>query len=183
MDDSGFDRNLLALQAVRIAGPIPALVLGSDDRTERREELDRDEDPLADHRMFSHDGELLWGEWSRFLEDVAGDADLADVVQERAIFHQPQLFTGQTEPPPDIDGELRRLTRMRLGVAVLGIERGRQRADGGDIALLLLLTPPFVLTKQGLADLRRNVRRQHRRTAEDDQHADVIVVPTLQEQR
>src|SRR2546421_621158 len=149
MDDPGFDRNLLALQAIGIAGPIPALVFGSNDGTERRQELDRGEDPLADYRMLPHDGELFWRERSRLLEDIAGDADLADVVQQRAILQQAQLFAGQPQPPPDIDGELGGLPRMRLRVAVLGVQRRRQRADGGDIALLLLLPSAFVFTKQG----------------------------------
>src|SRR5438067_5225495 len=83
-DDPRLERDLLAALAVRIAGAVPVLVAGADDRTHVLEPLDRRDDPLAELGVRLHQRPLLGGQAARLGEDRRGDADLADVVEEGA---------------------------------------------------------------------------------------------------
>src|SRR5205814_1018232 len=67
----------LALQPVRIAGPVPPLVRVADDRHDRAEELDGFEDPRPEERVLLHDLPLLGSERTTLREDRRGHADLA----------------------------------------------------------------------------------------------------------
>src|SRR6185503_20373489 len=83
-DDPGLDRNLLAGLAVGIAGAVPALMAPADDRPHLRETLDRREDPLAELGVRLDHAPLLRRQRPRLEQDARRDADLADVVEERA---------------------------------------------------------------------------------------------------
>src|SRR2546421_12405927 len=156
MDDARLDRNRLALEAIRVSRAVPSLVRGADDRTERSEEWHRGEDALADHRVLAHDGEFFRRERPRFLEDVARDADLADVMEEGAVFQQTKLLALQPEPLANIDGQLSGFPGVRLRVPVFRVKGGRQRPDGRHVALFLLPASRLVLVEQGSADAGRD---------------------------
>src|SRR4051794_12482100 len=91
-DDAGPDRDLLALQAVRVAAAVEALVLAADDASHRAEARDRSQDALADDRVGLHDLELVVGQLGGLVEDVVGDGDLADVVQQRGVANAVTAF-------------------------------------------------------------------------------------------
>jgi len=55
-------------------------VFSPNDGAERGKERHRGEDPFADHRVLAHDGKFFGRQRPGLLQDVAGDADLADVV-------------------------------------------------------------------------------------------------------
>ena len=84
VDDAGEQRDLVAPQAVRIAAPVRLLVVQLDDRQVRLEERHRPEDLRAEHGMALDDLEFVVGERAGLAEDGVADADLADVVQQRA---------------------------------------------------------------------------------------------------
>ena len=86
MDDAGLDGDVLALETVRIAAAVPALVLGPHHGANPVEEGHGRHDPLADDGVLAHDGRLLLVERAGLVQDIAGNADLPDVVQQRAIF-------------------------------------------------------------------------------------------------
>lgn len=71
-----------------VAAAIPALVVPQRDLGGHLEHRDLGvaQDLRADARMGVHDGALLFGEAARLLEDVVGDADLADVVHGGRLF-------------------------------------------------------------------------------------------------
>src|SRR6202171_2686615 len=78
MDDARLDGDLLAAEPVRVATAIPSFMLRADDGADAAKEGDRGDDAFTNHRMFPHDGRLLLIQRSRFVEDVPGDAYLAD---------------------------------------------------------------------------------------------------------
>ena len=55
--------------------------------------------------MFPDDGSFLVIEWTWFVEDVAGDADLADIVQQRAVLEKSQSLLGKPKPLADRPGQ------------------------------------------------------------------------------
>ena len=84
-DDARDQRNVVAVQAVRIAGAVVLLVMAERDDRAHRQVLRRAalQDVVADARVRAH--HLLLGLRQRaFLQqDRVGDADLADVVHRR----------------------------------------------------------------------------------------------------
>ena len=106
MNDPRFDGDLLTLQPIGIPGAIPPLVLSPDDGAERGQERDRGKDAFTNDGVFAHDGELFRRERTGFLEDVPGNADLSDVVEQRSILQQAQRIALQAEPPTNVDREL-----------------------------------------------------------------------------
>src|SRR5207253_6521052 len=100
-DDARAERDLLAGEAVRIAATVPALVARADDRRDVRERLDRREDPLADDRVRAHHRPLLVVERRALVQHRLRDADLADVVEERAELDRLDELLAGAEPPGD----------------------------------------------------------------------------------
>ena len=64
-------------------------------------------------------------------EDLAGNADLADVVQEGAVAESIQLGAGDAKAPADRGGEIGDLVGMVGGVGVLQLDRIGEDTDGG----------------------------------------------------
>ena len=83
-DDARLERDVLAGDAVGVAAAVPALVTVADDRPHDLEPVDRRDDPLAELRMGLDELPLGGGQPARLREHVARDADLADVVEQRA---------------------------------------------------------------------------------------------------
>ncbi len=87
-DDSRFERDLLAGDAVGIAAAVPSLVMSERDSGGHFDHgvvaelaLDGDECFAADLGVFLHDSALFRIELSGLEENAVGDSDLADVVQ------------------------------------------------------------------------------------------------------
>ncbi len=88
---------VVAGEAVGVAAAVPALVRGADRLADRREIVDRRDDALADDRVLRHHGELLVGELVGLVEDVPGDPDLADVVEDARVLQVAQLGLVEAE--------------------------------------------------------------------------------------
>src|SRR2546430_369691 len=74
----------VSAQAVRVSAAIGPLVVQLDDRDVAGEERDRSQDAGAENRVLLDDIELGTGQRARLAQDIVGDPDLADVVQEGA---------------------------------------------------------------------------------------------------
>ena len=75
-----------AASAVRVALAVPALVVRADDvEPVALEERDAAEHLLAEHRVRLHQAPLVLGRAARLPEDLVGDPDLADVVEQEAV--------------------------------------------------------------------------------------------------
>src|SRR5919202_1503181 len=90
-DDPRGQRDRIAVEAVRIAPPVDALVAPARDLPHDRRQIDLGEDVLRQDRVLAHDLPFLFVERLRLLEDPLGDADLADIVQKRADFDRVEL--------------------------------------------------------------------------------------------
>src|SRR6185312_9231615 len=91
----GRARDRLACEAVRIAGPVPALVRVTHDRHHALEEADRLEDARAEQWMLADDRELFRREWAVLAEDRCGDADLPERMEQRRVAEVAQLVGSQ----------------------------------------------------------------------------------------
>ena len=186
VDDPRLDRDLLALEAVRIATAVPPFVLGPDHWANPIEEGDGGDDPLTDDGVFAHDRRLLVIERPGLVEDVAGYPDLADVVQEGAVFEEPKPLRVKIQATPDRASQRRRLARVGFGVTILRVQRGGQRLDGRQIALLELqsaLLSELVLRPQRPAHQGGDIGTDHHRRCQQDHRARVKAVPPLDRER
>ena len=89
-----------------------------------------------DERVEAHLDPLLIAERRRLAQDPVGDADLADVVEERAQLHGRDLIGAKTELPRDRDRVEHRRGGVALGGAVLRLERPKERADHREVRFL-----------------------------------------------
>jgi hypothetical protein len=143
-EDARTDGDVGAADPIRVAGSVPVLVVVPDDRHDRIRKVDRREDLRADRRVQFH--LLVFGrrQFSRLVEDVFGNRDLARVVQQRCrldcfqglfVFHA--KLTGETHrallDPPDVP----------VRDFVFGIDGGRQRFDGRQIQRVELFEVSF----------------------------------------
>ena len=101
----------------------------------RLEEGDAAEHLLTERSVRLHQASLLRGQRAGFLEDLVGDSDLADVVEEEAVR---RALVGCNEPDPRRrrDGITLDSLRVRPRPRVLRLERARERRDGFLVGLL-----------------------------------------------
>jgi hypothetical protein len=128
-DDPGADRDVLAAQVARVAGPIPMLVVVADDRPEGGEGAERGADALSDLGMAPDEFPLVVIERTALRQDRIGDADLADVMEQGAIGDGIELGGREAEADPEPPGEEREPLAVMLGLGVLGLDGVRQRRD------------------------------------------------------
>ena len=127
--DPRLERDAVPLQPVRVAHPVEALVAATDDLADLGQLLDRPEDALAEDRMGLDDRPFLVGERPWLGEDRRGDADLADVVEERSELEALQGPRFETERLADLEREVGDPACMGRDVRVACLERVRERLD------------------------------------------------------
>ena len=96
-------------QPVRVALAVGPFVVQLDDRQVRREERHGPQDARAGHWMLLDRLEFLRGQRSRLAQHVVADADLADVVEQRAEPQRVEIVGRQ----PQLRGRRRRRSRSR----------------------------------------------------------------------
>ena len=106
-EDARVAVELLAGQAEVVAAAVEPLVVGAGGRGEVAEGADALEDPHGQRRVAAHLHPLLVVELARLVEDQVGDAELADVVQQRGAAQVAQLVAGCSR------ARRRRATAMR----------------------------------------------------------------------
>ena len=129
---------LLALQAVGVAAAVPALVVVADDGREVARHAQRVADALADLGVLAHDAELVVRQRAGLVEDVLGDADLADVVQQGAVGDALQLAVAQAHVGSQARRAIGQVAAVVLEPEVLGLDRVGQ----GDHDVVRLLHAP-----------------------------------------
>ena len=142
------DRNLFALEPVRIAGAVPLFVMAAHDRRHRIGELHALQNLGAHHRVDLHLLELFRRQAPGLGDDVLGHRQLADVVQQRRGSQGFQVVRSQVQFFADLDGvDLHALQMVVRGV-ILGFDGQRQRFDGAQVqgrhllgVLLFVLQP------------------------------------------
>jgi hypothetical protein len=99
------------------------------------QEGDATEHLLAEHGVRLHQRPLLRAQRSGLLEDVVRDPDLADVVEEEAVFGAGVFHELAPERAGELDGVVLDALRVNGCPAVLGLERRRERGHRLSVAL------------------------------------------------
>ncbi len=134
-DDVRRERHGIAAGPVGIATAVEALVMGVDDRDEIAERLDRREDRPAEGRVGLHDHPLLRGERGRLVENGVGNADLADVVQQRRELDPADLIRRELHLDRDDPRQGRDPGRVAPGVRIARVDRGGERLHRREVEL------------------------------------------------
>ena len=122
------ERDLLAGEAVRVAGAVPALVAGAHEPRDAAERGRGGDDALADQRVAADERPLVLVERPGLVEDRVGDRDLADVVQLGGVADAARPpRRRQAEPAGGRLGERRR--RRRGGRTSSGVRSASARSE------------------------------------------------------
>ena len=78
--------------------------------------------PLALDRVGLDDLPLARVELARLVDDLLGDRDLADVVQQRGKFHVSPSLQVEPESLGDVEREPDHVLAVRAGVGVIGLD-------------------------------------------------------------
>ena len=119
----------LAREPVGIAMSVPALVVPPDHlQPVAVQEVDVDEQLLAEHRVRPH--QLLLGDVERaaLLQHVIRDADLADVVEQEAVLDARIVEQRRLDRLRQLDRVALDPLRVRRGAEILRLERARERS-------------------------------------------------------
>ena len=120
----------VALEAARVAGAVPPLVVAVGDVERRAEELDRREQLVGELGVPAHDDPTPPRERTRLEQDAVGNAHLADVVQEHTAADVHEVVRADTHRPRQPRRQLRDARRVAVGLAVAQLERARPALEG-----------------------------------------------------
>ncbi len=134
-DDVRLDRDRVAGELLGVAGAIEALVVRGDDRHEVAQGLDGREDGAADRRVRAHEHPLVGGERPGLIQDRVGHADLADVMEQRAELHAPQLVTGHPHLVRDRSRQRSDPRGVAARVRIPRVDRCRERLHRCEVQL------------------------------------------------
>ena len=118
-------------KAVRVARAVGPLVVEANDQRHGLEAGNAPDHLGAPLRVQPHEATLVLVEPARLAEDVRGQAQLADVVEERAQLHLHELRTCQSEPLAHDRRGGGDLERVVVGVTVHLGQRLHKRANLG----------------------------------------------------
>jgi len=166
-DDGGVQGDGVALDVVGVALAVIALMVVQDGVLDVAVEVDVLDDLGADHGMLFDEGTLLRVQLGRLVEDGVVDADLADVVEQGLDADGVDVVGGKMHLLGDQGAVLLHPLGVADGVAVLGLDGGRQ---GVDQHVLLMLDLQVVF--EGVAGQQQ---RQH-----EQQHQVQAVVELVQ---
>ncbi len=98
-EDPRRQRDLLALQAARVAAAIPLFVVAIGDVQRHAQVGDRREQIVGEGRVLAHDRPLVVGERAGLEQNAVGDAHLADIVEQGAAPDMHQLGLANAHVP------------------------------------------------------------------------------------
>jgi len=113
--DASGERDLVAGEAIRVAGPVEALVLVADDRRRLGQQRQAAQHPFADEGVLAQHGALLVAQLARVRHQHRGYADRADVVEQRGEVQRAQVPVVEPERAAGLPGELGDPPRLRPG--------------------------------------------------------------------
>ena len=126
-------RNLLTFQPIGIAGSIPALVMRTDDGRDGIGKGDALQNFSADLSVDLDFLEFFGRKRSGLVDDVFGNRQLADVVQQSGSAQRFDLLFGETQFFGDLNREHAHALQMFVRSVVLGFNGQRQGFDGAQV--------------------------------------------------
>ncbi len=135
-EDTDRERNVRALQAVRIPRTIPSLLVVTNDRGHALHAVHKEQDLLSDHGMSQHHRPLLVRERPLLSENFIRHSDLANVVQQSGPADVSHLVVPAPHSPGQGFNPSRQFVAVRPRIGISGVNRARQREDSLEIRLL-----------------------------------------------
>ncbi len=122
-------RDVVADQALRIAAPVPPLVVGLGDhaRELQRRRAASEQQPRAERRVGLHQLLLVTVEPTRLQQHAIGDRELADVVQRGGFAQQRDALGGDAEALADLGRHLADPFGVLVGLVVAVLAGDRQQ--------------------------------------------------------
>ncbi len=131
--DAGADGDLCTVDAVGIAAAVVLLVMVSDDGHDRIREVDAFQNLGADQRVGFELFELFAGEFAGLGDDVFGDGQFADVVEQGGGLQRLQVLSGYAEFTAEFHGVDLDALQVVVGGMVLGVNRQCQSLNGAQV--------------------------------------------------
>ena len=147
------ERNLLAFQARRITLAVPSLVVAEDQRRHRIGKRHAADDFGADLRVDADLLEFFLRQRPGLRQDVLGNRQLADVVQQRRGLDALDLGLGHAERAREPGGVDLDAADVALRGLILGVDRQRQRLDGRQVQVRHLPHVPLLVLDAAHVDL------------------------------
>src|SRR5467141_4129976 len=97
LKDARGERNLCALQPVRVSGAVLLFMVVTNDRQHIAEGSQRRANSFPLDRVLLHDFSFLGSQWPGFEQDALRDGQLADIVYETASAQSEAQVLGQTQ--------------------------------------------------------------------------------------
>ena len=137
-DDPAAERDRVPAETTRIAFAVESLVM-LDDRVGPRPEppQDRRGDLRTFDRMSLHQSPFVIVQGSWLVQDRGRDGELADVVHERGPSQAVSVVLGELELLTEEVGEHPHALRVPASASIVGLQRHRERQDGGGRPALL----------------------------------------------
>ena len=164
-EDARPERNLFALQPLRIALAVPAFVVAEDQRRHRIRERHGADDLGADLRMDADLLELFLRQRAGLRQDVLRHGELADVVQQRRGLDALDLGVGHAEAARDAGRIDLHAADVRLRGLILRVDRERERFDRREVQVGHLLDVTALVVDAAEVDLVGAIGQVERRGA------------------
>src|ERR1700674_5859768 len=126
LKDARCERNLCALQPVRVSGAVLLFMMVTNDRQHMAEGSEWGANSLTYHGVSLHDFSLFWSQRSRFEKDVLRHGQFADVVYETAPAQSDAQVLGQSEFFPQRHGIFRKAIAVPFGIGILRLDSQRK---------------------------------------------------------
>ncbi len=122
--------DVFARESVGIAGTIEEFVVVQNHKADARELRERLEEPCGERHVGLHGVPFFGIERAVLVEDVFGDADFADIVEDGGQTNFLDFGFGQTERFSEQSSVGGNLLGVALGVLILGIDGVGEGSDG-----------------------------------------------------
>jgi hypothetical protein len=155
-EEARAERDLLALESARVAAAAPVLVVGVGDLARDAQVLRLLQDLEADLRVGPHHRPLLRAELAALEQDRVGDADLPDVVQQRAAVDVEQVALRHAGDDREVERPERDAVGVARGLLLPRVEGADQRAQRL-LAALVEALQRLLEVARALAEARRVV--------------------------
>jgi len=165
VDDSCPPGNAIVHQAEG-PGAVGVLVVIFDDVGDRAQELDRVQDLGAQFGVAAHKAALLVGEFV-LAQNVAGDADLADIMQVARVMDHLGFWLSAVERLGGVKGEFGDADGVPLRARVLGLADRSKRAQGSRVDPTHVGVKARRIVEQGGGDQDHH-RHEHRAQSAGD---------------
>src|SRR6266852_5288206 len=148
LKDARGERNLCALQPVRVPGAVLLLMVVTNDRQHITEGSEWGANFLANHGVTLHDLSFFRSQWSGFEQYVLRHGQLADIVYQAASAQSDAQVLGQTQLFPQRNRILRKAIAVPFGIGILRLDS--QRKAKQDRLGVIQLIGEFLQAQQGM---------------------------------